>query len=583
MEQWIFSWRELLWWLSIFLFGIHVFSDSIKQAGSIAIKRLLRRTTNTPLKGIVSGSVASWISQSSTMITLMVLWFVGAKIIDLGGAIGAMIWASVGTTTTSWIVAFLWFKVDVSIIALPLIVLGGFSLFIFGKRKKLKAAALFLFWFWLLLFGLGMMKDSIEMVKEVFDISMYLDLPLIWFVLLGTVLTIIIQSSTATNTIAIASLSTWLIPLPVAMMMMLGSHIGTSFTSIIVWLTGTRTQKQVASVHVTFNSFAALIWFLIMQPFIWFMLDVVGLESTNVMNLAAYHTAFNVIGVSIFYRFIPWFHRLLDKIFKQKQELYLSVMDVDMSDVDTWLVACRQDIVALAKDVLQYNVSLFHIDYHKLIDKNLDYTFEQYSLNTDHLDKLYEHIKIVEAHLIQYCMHLQYNDEDKVFSARVAELNYAIMQFVQSAKMLKDIAHNIEEVVWSEKWEIQREAASFAGRIWNMYVDVLDVFALEDRTQQYTQLFQLFRQLKIDDRKYLTIIHDLVDTNVVSAEELSDLLRVNRYVYNSSKSYLLAMRELLLVKKERDMMEQQVDKDIEGIIPVLAGDDVSVEDILQGW
>lgn len=232
--------------------------------------------------------------------------------------------------------------------------------------------------------------------------------------------------------------------------------------------------------------------------------------------------------------------------------------------------------------MLQYNVSLFHIDYHKLVQKDLDYSFEQYSLNIDALDKMYEHIKLTEAHLIQYCIHLQYNDEDKLFSARVVEFNYAIMQFLQSAKMLKDISHNIEEVVRSEKAELQKQAASFAGRIWNMYVDVLDIFALDDHGQQYIQLFQLFRQLKIDDRKYLTIIHDLVDANVVSAEELSDLLRVNRYVYNSSKSYLLAMRELLLVRKERDVMEQQVDKDVEGVIPVLTRDDVSVEDIIQG-
>jgi phosphate:Na+ symporter len=575
-----FSLRELLGWLSIFLFGIHIFSDSIKDVGSITLKRMLRRTTNTPLKGIASGSLASGILQSSTMITIMVLGFVGANIIDLGGAIGAMIWASIGTTTTSWIVAFLWFKVDVSIIALPLIVLGWFSLFIFGKKKKFKAASLFLFWFGLLLFGLGMMKESIEMVKQVFDLSMYLDLPKIWFLLLGIVLTIIIQSSTATNTIVIASLSTGLIPLPIAMMMMLGAHIGTSFTSIIVWLTGTRTQKQVASVHVTFNSFAALIWLVLMQPFIWFLWDIVWLSSTDVLNLAIFHTGFNVIGACIFYWFIPWFHRLLDKVFKQKKELYLSVMDVDMADIDTWLVACRQDIVSLAKDVLQYNVSLFHIDYHKLIDKNLDYTFEQYSLDIDILDKLYDHIKSVESHLIQYCMHLHYGDDDKQLSARVAEFNYAIMQLVQSAKMLKDISHNIEEVVRSEKSVIQQEAARFAGKVRNIYVDVMDILTLEEHSQQYMKLLDLFRSLKTDDRKYIITIQDMVSNDEISAEELSDLLRVQRYIYNSSKSYLLAVRELIISKKERLLMENQVDKDVDSILPSLL-DDNTEENIFQ--
>jgi len=244
------------------------------------------------------------------------------------------------------------------------------------------------------------------------------------------------------------------------------------------------------------------------------------------------------------------------------------------------LVACRQDIVSLAKDVLQYNVSLFHIDYHKLIDKNLDYTFEQYSLDTDRLDKLYEHIKTVEAHLIQYCMHLQYEDEDKHLSARVSEFNYTIMQLVQSSKMLKDISHNIEEVVWSEKPVMQQEAARFAGRIRNIYVDVIDILALEEHSQQYIKLLDLFRELKTDDRKYIITIQDMVANDEISSEELSDLLRVQRYVYNSSKSYLLAVRELIIAKKERALMEKQVDKDIEAISPALLDDSIE-ENIFQ--
>jgi len=465
-------------------------------------------------------------------------------------------------------------------IALPIITISGFSIFIFGKKKTLKYAALFMFWFGLLLFGLDMMKESIVSIKEVFDISAYLDLPKIGFLLLGMVLTIVMQSSSATNAITITSVSTWLLPLPIGMMMMLGSHIGTSFTSVIIWLIGTRAQKQVATVHVTFNVFAATIWIILIQPFFWFMTNILRLSPNDVLGLPIFHTWFNIIGACIFYWFIPWFHRLLDKLFKQKNELYLSVMDVSISDIDTWLVACRQDIVSLAKDVLQYNVSLFHIDYTKLINKNLDYTFEQYSMDTDHLDKLYEHIKTVESHLIQYCMHLTYGDEDKHLSARVAEFNYAIMQLVQSAKMLKDISHNIEEVVWSEKSVIQQEAARFAGRIRNVYVDVMDILNLKEHSQQYLKLLELFRVLKTDDRQYIITIQDMVSNDEISVEELSDLLSVQRYVYNSSKSYLLAVRELIVSKKERVLMEKQVDRDIDAISPVLMDDNIE-ENIFQ--
>jgi len=210
----------------------------------------------------------------------------------------------------------------------------------------------------------------------------------------------------------------------------------------------------------------------------------------------------------------------------------------------------------------------------------LDYTFEQYTLDTDHLDKLYDHIKTIEAHLIQYCMHLAYGDDHKHLSARVAEFNYAIMQFVQSAKMLKDISHNIEEIVWSEKPIMQQEAARFAGRIRNVYVDVMDILNLEEHSQQYMKLLDLFRELKTDDRKYILTIQDMVSNDEISTEELSDLLRVHRYVYNSSKSYLLAVRELIISKKERILMEKQIDKDVDAISPSSVDDSIE-ESIFQ--
>ncbi len=108
----------------------------------------------------------------------------------------------------------------------------------------------------------------------------------------------------------------------------------------------------------------------------------------------------------------------------------------------------------------------------------------------------------------------------------------------------------------------------------------MDVLNLEEHSQQYMKLLDLFRELKTDDRKYIVTIQDMVSNDDISSEELSDLLRVHRYVYNSSKSYLLAIRELIVSKKERLLMENQVDKQVESISPALMDDSIE-ENIFQ--
>jgi len=574
-----FSWRELLGWLAFFLFGIHLFSDSIKQVGSAWLKKFLRTTTNTPLKWILSGTLITWILQSSSVVAVMILWFVGANLIWLSSAIGAMIWASIGTTMTSWLVAVIGFKVDIAAFALPIITIAWFSIFIFNKKPTRKNLALFIFGFWLLLFGLDMMKDSVTALQEVFDMQRYLNIPQAGFILLGMILTIVLQSSSATNAITITSVSTWLIWLPIGMLLMLWSHIGTSFTSIIVWFFGTKAQKQVATVHVTFNIFAAIIWVLLIQPFFRFMSDVLHLAENDVIWLAVFHTWFNIIWAFLFYRFIPHFRSLLEKVFKDKKTLYLAVMDVDPSDSETWLLALRKDINDLAIQIIRYNVSFFSIDAAKLFAKNLDYTFSKSMLSPEYIQKMYNDIKARETYLIQYALQLKWQEtiNEKV-SARIGELIYVIMQLVQSSKMLRDVYHNLQDIIVSDDDALEEQTLLFTTRVRNIYSDIIILLAVKEPVQTYQDILKIFLQIKKDDRSYITSVQHILKKEGLDSQEVSDLIRVNRYIYNSSKSFMTAMRDLFLNHEQRRALEGAVDQEIQWAIPL--SDEPNFEDEL---
>jgi len=552
--------RWLLAWLSFFLFGIHLFSDAIKQIGSNWLKKFLSHTTSTPLKWIFSGGLVTAILQSSTVVTVMILGFVWAGLISLYNAIWAMIWASIWTTITSWIISVLWFKMDLGALALPLIAVSGFGIFIFSKFRSLKYFSLFLFGFAMLLLWLDMMGDSMSVIQKTFDMSLYLDLPYLTFIFLWMILTIILQSSSASNAITITSVSTGLIPFPIGMMMMLWSHIWTSFTSIVIGFLGTRTQKQVATVHVTFNMFSAIVGVIMIQPFFWFMVEVLGLANNDVLWLAIFHTAFNIVWAILFFPIIPLFNSLLEKIYVDKDKLYLSVMDVDENDIDTAFVAIKNDILILAKNIMEYNVSVFGVDYNKLINKNLDYEFERFYFNPDLLEKKYDKIKNMETNMVKYSMNLKYNQSDMEKLNRFSELNYSIMQFVQSCRMLRGIVPNIESVFGSDKSMIQKEAMSFAWRIWNLYIDMLNVFESSTVKEQYEIIYNSLSELKLWDRKYIFDLQEMVKSWDITLDELSDLMRVNRYLYNSSKSFILATRELFLDEKKRSLIDRQLDK-----------------------
>lgn len=324
----------LLGALGMFLYGMNLMSSGLQKAAGDRLRGFLSAMTSNPFKRVMTGLGITTVIQSSSATTVMVVSFVNAGLLTLDQAIGVIMGANIGTTVTAWIVAWLGFKADISILAVPLMLLG----FLFSNSKKSQRRNIgeLVVGFSLLFLGLSFMKESVPDLKETPQVLEFVKQwsghgfgSVLIFLGFGTVLTLVLQSSSATMAITLIMLSMGWIPFNMACAMVLGENIGTTITANIAASVGNASAKRAAMSHTIFNVFG-VIWALILfRPFLAMVgniIELIGLpnpaaagfavsdpasaEGTAALyGLSMLHTLFNSINTLI----LIWFTGLIEK------------------------------------------------------------------------------------------------------------------------------------------------------------------------------------------------------------------------------------------------------------------------------
>lgn len=329
----------LLGALGMFLYGMNLMSSGLQKAAGERLRGLLSAMTSSPLKRVMTGLGITAIIQSSSATTVMVVSFVNAGLLTLVQAIGVIMGANIGTTVTAWLVAWLGFKADISILAIPLMLFG--FLFSNSKKNQHKNIGELIVGFSLLFLGLSFMKESVPDLSETPQVLEFVKdwssngfASVLIFLIFGTVLTLVLQSSSATMAITLIMLSMGYIPFTMACAMVLGENIGTTITANIAASVGNTSAKRAAMSHTIFNVFG-VIWALIFfQPFlglIGIIIESFGLpnpakegfsvssptspESTAALyGLSMLHTLFNTINTMILIGCTGWIEKAVIKI-----------------------------------------------------------------------------------------------------------------------------------------------------------------------------------------------------------------------------------------------------------------------------
>ena len=270
----------------MFLYGMNLMSSGLQKAAGERLRRFLSAMTSNPFKGVMTGLGITTIIQSSSATTVMVVSFVNAGLLTLAQAIGVIMGANIGTTVTAWMVSWLGFKADISVLAVPMMLLG--FLFSNSKIDKRKNIGELIVGFSLLFLGLSFMKDSVPDLRETPQVLEFVSSwsahgfgSVLLFLAFGTILTLVLQSSSATMAITLIMLSMGWIPFEMACAMVLGENIGTTITANIAASVGNTQAKRAAMSHTIFNVFG-VVWALILyKPF----LHLVGTITKNLFGL----------------------------------------------------------------------------------------------------------------------------------------------------------------------------------------------------------------------------------------------------------------------------------------------------------
>ena len=330
----------------MFLYGMNLMSSGLQKAAGNRLRGFLGAMTSSPLKGVLTGLGITSVIQSSSATTVMVVGFVNASLLTLNQAIGVIMGANIGTTITAWLISLLGFKADISVLAVPLMALG--FIMSIAKKEKYKNISEFVIGFSLLFLGLSLMKNSVPDLRQTPEVLSFIQQwtgygfgSVVIFLVFGTVLTLVLQSSSATMALTLIMMSLGWIPFDMAAAMVLGENIGTTITANIAAAVGNPNARRAALAHTFFNIFG-VIWALILfRPFLALIGHIItwlgypnptminyaaGIEAGSVESTAALygvsmlHTLFNTINTLILIWFIPLIVRFVSWAIKTKPE-----------------------------------------------------------------------------------------------------------------------------------------------------------------------------------------------------------------------------------------------------------------------
>lgn len=338
---------NLLGALAVFLYGLKVMSEGLQKLAGSRLREVLQKATGNRFKATFSGFLTTCAVQSSSASTVMFVGFASAGLLTLFEALGLVFGANIGTTTTAWIISLLGFKVEITQFALPLIGIGFFSQFIRRWRTPHRVGHV-LVGFGLLFLGLHLLKTGIPNLK---DNPAVLEMivrfrpdhlgTLVIVVLVGAIMTIIFQSSSATMAVTLTAAANGLIDYPTAAALVLGENVGTTVTANLAAIGAPLTARRVARGHFFFNIFGVIWAIFLFGAFLRFV-DLIapgdpwGTTEASLLvaipiHLSLFHTLFNVINTSIFLafikpleRFVVWFEAASDDDEDERELIYLS-------------------------------------------------------------------------------------------------------------------------------------------------------------------------------------------------------------------------------------------------------------------
>ncbi len=560
--------QEIAAGVAIFLFGMLMLEDGFKLFGGGALERVLERATGSTPRAITFGIVSTTLLQSSSLVSVITISFLSAGLISLIGGVGIIFGANIGTTTGAWLVAGLGLKVNIAAYAMPMIALS--IVLVFQKSKAQRGIGYALAGLGFLFLGIHYMKEGFDAFKDQIDLTRFVLSGLIGlfvYSIIGTVATVIMQSSHATMVLILTALAAGQISYENALALAIGANIGTTITAIIGSLGANFQGKRLALAHLIFNVITAGVALVLISP----LRDAVDWISANVgiasgdyaMKLAVFHTIFNVLGVALM---VPLLNRLIAFLERRILEPLPDVSRPHFLNeaVDefpqTLQIALRKEVLHLydnASELILHGLNLHRQQIFETENIAEAVRESRTPLELDIDDGYERRVKTLYSAIVEFTTRAGEKRLAPDIADRVYALRDVASDIVQAVKSVKHLRKNILRYTTRPQGTVTELYDGLRTEIARIAVEIrkLDLAAPEDRSALW--LDQERVQIEEASRSTTERVDTLIRGGELSAAAATSFLNDSGYAYSAMRDLIEAARICYI---ERDSAMAEVER-----------------------
>ena len=569
--------KEISAGVAIFLFGMLSLEEGFKAFSGGGLEKILRKSTDKLYKSIGFGIIATTVMQSSSLVSVLTISFLGAGLIGLAQGIGIVFGANIGTTTGAWIVAGFGLKVNIAAYAMPMLVFG--VILIFQKSKALKGFGYILAGLGFLFLGIHYMKEGFEAFKSTIDLTTFSVIGvkgLFIFTGIGIFATVVMQSSHATLVLIITALAAGQISYENALALAIGANVGTTITAIIGAMSSNIEGKRLAGAHLIFNMVTGLIAIIFIHQIMFsvdYISSFVGIANHDYsLKLAVFHTIFNTIGVVVMIPFIPKLVVFLESTLKSPKDA--NEKDIDNAKFlnDSVLELPSTAMAAIKRETFHLYENAFEIISHgiNVKRKNIlssmpleEVVEEKYNDSKVDIDDFYNRkIKGIYGEIIDFSARAQTNMTPEEIE-QLFRLKLANKDIVEAIKDTKHLQKNLVLYSNDKNEHIKQEYKNMRKDL----VVLLRSINTISTTQEEEKVLMLLSKVKLHAQKYDFIsngtLDNLIRKGLITNKMATSLMNDSSYAFDISKK-LISMAEILYNRENNDLLID--DEDVHTIL-----------------
>lgn len=545
----LFSALKLAAGIGLFLFAMYLIEESLKNISGRKFKLFLQRVSKNTLGGVAGGALVTAVFQSSSMVSLMVLAFVGAGVFAIKNAMAIILGANLGTTLDSWLVATLGFKVNIEAVAYPTICLGGFLLMFFRDRKVIKYCSYFLLGFGLLFIGLSFMKTAMEEEVRTFDFSEYAGMPNVVFLLAGFVLTLLVQSSSATMALTLTSIHAGVIDFSHAAAIVLGTETGTTIKLFLSAVGGNATKKRLALGNLIFNILMTVIAFSLLSLILRLITNGFGIDDP-LIGLVTFSSLINFLGIILFLPLLEPFTKLLQMFFKDTDASTAAfINNANINETETSLDLFHKETEYFIHNCMLFNLEQFVIDTNSYnANSSFKLINERKRFFQKSREEKYLFLKQLQGELQIFYLELRsklQNDE----ASQLNQLITAVRSSIHSVKSLKDIDRNTNDLMRSSK-DVKYDFFIYHKKeTEQLYFKLYQLLSVKQKPDT-KELQDIFANIQSNFSSSLNNFYHKIKHHPIGGMDITTVINFNRELFTSNKAMLIAVKDFLFDEKQ---------------------------------